>query len=205
MIQVQHVLQHDTFRFDRCLCYFPWLNNRKRRSCTQHLAYLCLELICPPPPSFVTYGSCDSVYLVLLSYASLPPSKMILKKKVPDENAAPPPVGVRSARPTWPPGAESPTPSDAAAAAADAHERRRMEKRHFQIQPTSTVLGKVIAHEAEAEGDAGEVRKGARLSSIYMCIGSLSLRCPRMGTSFGRTVVERCRWPTSQRRLLPKK
>eukprot|EP00903_Cladosiphon_okamuranus_P011112 g10488.t1 len=74
--------------------------------------------------------------------------------EVPDENAAPPRDGTRqTTRPAWPPGADSPSSSVAAANAADAHERRRMEKRHFFADPGT--IGKLIAQQG-SEADHGE-------------------------------------------------
>lgn len=91
-----------------------------------------------------------------------------MKKKVPDENAAPPRDGRRcSVRTAWPPGAVSPTPSAAAANAAEAHTRRRMEKRHFSPEPGT--VGKIIAQEVtddeideDDDVDDCEVRRAVR-------------------------------------------
>lgn len=68
---------------------------------------------------------------------------------------------MRSNRPAWPPGAESPTSSVAAADAAEARGRRRMEKRHFQTRSSS--LGKLLAHDVDDGGD-DEVRRVLCLS-----------------------------------------
>ncbi|CAM9902622.1 unnamed protein product, partial [Hapterophycus canaliculatus] len=77
--------------------------------------------------------------------------------EVPDENAAPPRNGARATtRPAWPPGADSPTSSVAAANVADARERRRMEKRHFFAEPGT--LGKLLAQQ-DSEEDAAAVAK----------------------------------------------
>ncbi|CAN0394330.1 unnamed protein product, partial [Ectocarpus sp. 8 AP-2014] len=80
--------------------------------------------------------------------------------EVPDENAAPPADGTRpTTRPAWPPGADSPTPSVAAANAADARGRRRMEKRHFFAEPGT--VGRLLAHEDNDGGGGGAEEEGA--------------------------------------------
>ncbi|CAM9761154.1 unnamed protein product, partial [Ectocarpus sp. 12 AP-2014] len=80
--------------------------------------------------------------------------------EVPDENAAPPADGTRpTTRPAWPPGADSPTPSVAAANAADARGRRRMEKRHFFAEPGT--VGRLLAHEDNDGVGGGAEEEGA--------------------------------------------
>eukprot|EP00752_Nemacystus_decipiens_P009345 g8352.t1 len=107
--------------------------------------------------------------------------------EVPDENAAPPRDGTRqTTRPAWPPGADSPTSSVAAANAADARERRRMEKRHFFAEPGT--VGKLIAQQG-SEVDAEDAAAAAAAATTTATAAAAAVAAAATTPSRGRSAV----------------